>query len=422
MIDIILLRIIKNRKDYAILKPLIQPAAMQAKTVALLEDFDKYFEGFPSHESIDITTFMTRFPQWHKGITEEQVREYARIMQNVLSAEADDDQRAYIMTWLADEDMSVRMSNLIAQYNEGEIENLAGEIDKLNDGYRRARGLKQIKYIDESIRDLLKDDTNMSGLHWRLSCLNRSMRPLRPGDFGLIAARPDQGKTSMLASELSFMAPQLPDDKNVVWLNNEGPGRRIIPRIWQAALNLTISEMVELDRADKLEEMYLKVMGRFDKIRVIDIHGLNNSQVEILIEQNNPGIIVYDMLDNIGGTGDADRTDLKLESMYQWARERSVKYSSVGLATTQISNEGHNLRFPGLSMLKDSKTGKQGACDFQIMIGSIEDPNFKMARFIGLPKNKIRRSAGPSDPRVEVIFDSLRSRYVDIQTDPTTGV
>lgn len=395
---------------------------MQPKTVALLEDFGKYFEGFPTHDKIDITTFMTRFPHWHKDAGEDVIREYAMVMKNVLSQPADDDQRNYIMTWLADVDMSVKMANLLAGYNEGDVENLAGEIDKLNDGYRRARGLKQIKHIDESIRDLLKDDTNMSGLKWRLRCLNKSMRPLRPGDFGIIAGRPDKGKTSFIADAMSYMAPQLPAHQNVVWLNNEGPGRRIIPRIWQAALNLTISEMVALDREDKLEEMYLKVMSRFDKIRVIDVHGLNNSQVEIIIEQNEPGVIVYDMIDNIGGFGDAARTDLKLESMYQWARERSVKYNAVGLATSQISADGDNLRFPGLSMLKDSKTGKQGACDFQLMIGSIDDPNFRLARFMGLPKNKLRLPDGPSSPDCEVKFDGLRSRYVDLDIDPQTGV
>jgi len=73
-------------------------------------------------------------------------------------------------------------------------------------------------------------------------------------------------------------------------------------------------------------------------------------------------------------------------------------------------------------MLKDSKTGKQGACDFQLMIGSVDDPMMRMARFIGLPKNKLRLPDGPSSPDAEVIFDAIRSRYKDIAIDPQTGV
>lgn len=423
MIDIILLRTMQHRSDYGMLSPMVQTAALSPETSALLTDFGKYFTDYPSHDRIDITTFMTQFPKWHKGITDDRVREFGRILGNVIGKDADEDQKANIMTWLADVDISVRLQNVVAEYNEGELDkSLAFVLEDLMDKYRRSRGIKQIKHIDTPIKELLKQDTDMSGIKWRLRCLNETMRPLRGGDFGIIAARPDQGKTSFIASEISYMAPQLPDDKNVLWLNNEGPGKRIIPRVWQAALGYTINEMVALSQADKLEGQFLKYMKRFDKVRIVDVHGLSNSQVELIIEANNAGIVIYDMIDNIGGFGDAARTDLKLEYMYQWARERAVKYDAIGLATSQISSEGHDLRFPGLSMLKDSKTGKQGACDFQLMIGSVSDPLLRTSRFIGLPKNKLRLPDGPSSPDKEVTFDAVRSRFKDIEADPTTGV
>ncbi|QIG73120.1 putative DNA helicase DnaB-like protein [Rhizobium phage RHph_N37] len=422
MIDVILLRIMQNKKDYQILSPMVHLDALDAETSALVTDIGRYFEGFPSHEKIDLTTFMTRFPGWHKGITDEKVREYARIMANACKQEADDDQKAYILQEIADQDVAIRLANIVAEYREGEVDDLMGTLSEQMDKYRRSRGIKQIKFIETPIRELLKQDTNNEGVSWRLNTLNSTMRRLRPGDFGIIAARPDKGKTSFIASEVSHMAPQLPADKNVLWLNNEGLGTRIIPRVWQATLNLTIPEMVALDREDKLEEQYLKLMKRFDKVRIVDIHGLNNSQVELIIEQNNPGIIVYDMIDNISGFGEAARTDLALEKMYQWARERSVKYETIGLATSQISNDGDGLRYPTMSMLKDSKTGKQGACDFQIMIGAVEDKNMQTSRFMGIPKNKLRLPTGPSTPDDgEVRFDAARSRFIDLNyTD--TGV
>lgn len=421
MIDIILLRILRHRKDFGILSPLVVPDALSKETAALVEDYRKYFDLFPSHDSIDITTFMTRFPQWHKGITEEKVREYARIMQNAMHP-ADEDQKAVVLQELADANAHLRIANLLSEYNEGELPDFMASMIDAMDSWKRSRNVKSIKFIDTPISELLAEELSTDGIRWRLNCLNKSMRPLKGGDFGIIAGRPDKGKTSFIASEISFMAPQLPEDKNILWLNNEGKGSRIIPRVWQAALNYTVSEMRELLRAGVLEEQYLKIMKRFDKVRVVDIHGLNNSQVELLIEANNPGIIVYDMIDNIGGFGDAARTDLKLEYMYQWGRERSVKYDAIGLATSQISSEGDGLQFPTLSMLKDSKTGKQGACDFQLMIGAVNDPNMHAARFMGLPKNKLRVDDGPADPRAEVFFDMRRSRYKDLEVDPQTGV
>lgn len=421
MIDIILLRIIRHRKDFTILSPLIVPEALSEMTREIIKDYARYFETFPSHDMIDITTFMTRFPQWHKGIKEERVREFARIMQNAMPL-PDDDQKAAVLQELADANFALKMANITAEYNDGELQDLMGVTMVAMDEYKRSRNIKQVKFIDTHISELLAESADANGVEWRLRCLNKSMRPLQGGDFGIIAGRPDQGKTSFIASEISHMAPQLHPDKNVLWLNNEGKGSRIIPRIWQAALNLTISEMREFLRQNLLEDRYLEVMGRFDKVRVVDIHGLNNSQVEMIIESNNPGIIVYDMIDNIGGFGDAARTDLKLEYMYQWGRERSVKYDAIGLATSQISADGDGLQFPTLAMLKDSKTGKQGACDFQLMIGSVHDPNMMSTRFIGLPKNKMQRDDGPKDPRAEVYFDMRRSRYKDNEVDPTTGV
>lgn len=422
MIDIILLRILKHRDQYGILGPLVHKDSLSPETGALFEDFGRYFELFPSHAKIDVTTFMTRFPQWHKGITDERVREFARIVTNIMP-DADDDQKSVILQELADRDVSIRLANTVAEYNEGELDSdLAGALGQIMDKYRLSRGIKQIKHIDTPISELLKDELNDQGIKWRLHSLRKSMRPLRGGDFGIIAGRPDKGKTSFIASEITYMAEQLPDERNVLWLNNEGPGKRIVPRVWQAALNLTMTEMKELARQDLLEKQFLKLYGRFDKVRVVDIHGLNNSQVEMIIEQNNAGVIVYDMIDNIGGFGEAARTDLKLEYMYQWARERSVKYDAIGLATSQISSDGDGMQFPTLSMLKDSKTGKQGACDFQLMIGSVNDPMMATSRFLGLPKNKMRIDGGPADPRAEVMFDAMRSRYVDIAIDPTTGV
>src|SRR5690606_31011004 len=138
-----------------------------------------------------------------------------------------------------------------------------------------------------------------------------------------------------------------------------------------------------------------------------DIHGYNNSQVELILQDNNPGLIIYDMIDNIKFNGEAARTDLALEYMYQWARERSVKYDSIGWASSQISNDGDGLMFPTLGMLKDSKTGKQGACDFQLMIGSSNDAGLQSSRWLGLPKNKLRKEGAPGDPRAEVIFDGI---------------
>lgn len=413
MIDIILLRLIKRRKDWSKLHGMLPKATLSEETRALVTDFDRYFKEYPSHDTVDLLTFLPRFKQWHPGMSDEMFSKYKGILGNIVP-DPDDDQARNIMQDLADVDFATKIANTINEFEEGELEgDLYDFINRDMDKYRKLRGLKVVDYIKDDILDLLQDEFDDTGVNFRLACLRASMRPMRGGDFGIIAGRPDQGKTTFMTSEATYAAPQLPPERNVIWLNNEGPGKRIKPRLFQSALGITMEELKALASAGKVKDMYTDAVGRLDRIRIFDIHGYSTGMVENIIQDNNPGLVIFDMIDNIRGFGDAARTDLMLEYMYQWARELMVKYDAIGWAGSQISNDGDNLRFPTLPMLKDSKTGKQGACDFQLMIGSVDDPAFVYSRFIGLPKNKLQRPDGKKDPKAEVAFLPTKARYED---------
>lgn len=404
----------RKRNDFYKLKDLIPKANLDPKTVAILDDFGKYYERYPSHKEVDMLTFIPQFNAWHPGIKPELSHQYNAVFRTAWAQDADDDQRKNIMWNLAEIEMMTKLANIAERHNDGDVADAFHEVNMTMDGYRQRLGLRAIQYIDTPIGELLQDEFDDTGISWRLHCLNASMRRLRPGDFGIIAGRPDKGKTTFLTSEVTHFAPQLPADRNIIWLNNEGPGRRIIPRLYQSALNYSMEDMKNEHSAGRLVDAYRAAVTRLDKIRIIDVHGFNTGQIEAILEESNPGVIIYDMIDNIKGFGSESRTDLQLEEMYKWARERSVKYDCIGLATSQISNDGDGAMFPTLGMLKDSKTGKQGACDFQLMIGASNDPGLVGSRYLGLPKNKLRRPDGPSDPRAEVIFDGVRARYKDI--------
>jgi replicative DNA helicase len=404
----------RRRSDYNKLKDMLPVANIDPQAMAILDDFGKYFEKFPTHTSVDMTTFLPRFKSWHPKMSDEKFNGYKAMLLNCV-AEPDEDQKRNIMDELSSLELMTKLANLAEEFNNGDLPDAYDAVNRTMDGYRERTGKRAIAYIDVPIGELLQDEFDDTGVAWRLDCLSGAMRKLRPGDFGIIAGRPDKGKTSFISSEITHMAPQLPPDRNIVWLNNEGPGKRIIPRLYQSALNLTMTELKERHSAGVLVKQYREAIGgRLDKIRILDVHGFATGQIESILEESNPGLIVYDMIDNIKGFGDAARTDLMLEQMYQWGRERSVKYNCIGLATSQISNDGDGMQFPTLGMLKDSKTGKQGACDFQLMIGASNDPGLAGSRFISLPKNKLRRPDGASDPRAEVVFDAVRARYRDI--------
>lgn len=418
MIDLSLLRITKYRSDFNKVRGRVPEAAMDKQTNALLADFEHYFATLPDHDKIDHATFLPMFRARHPTLNDEQRAAYETIIENALTVDVSDDAKDTIMRSMLELRLGTQLASLLAKFDAGDLPNIQGEMSQLLDEFKADAGIRDIDFIRDDIGDLLAEEISDAGLRWRMECLNQHVRGLRGGDFGIIAGRPDKGKTTLIASELTHLASQLPDDRVAVWLNNEGPGKRIIPRLYQAALGAKTSELITLNNAGKLKEAYTQIMGRIDRIRVIDIHNADCFTVEAIVEKNNPGIVVYDMIDNVRGFGDAARTDLGLERMYQWARELAVKYDHAGIATSQISNEGDGLQFPTLGMLKDSKTGKQGACDFQLMIGASNDPGLAGVRYIGMPKNKLRREGAAPDPRATVKYDPQRARYEDIPAAP----
>ncbi len=412
MIDLTLLRILKHKAEYYKVIDRVPMETINDQTKALLKDFGRYFAKFPDHERIDLQVFAPLFSSWHPKLTTEKKQVYAELLKKV-HKDVPEDERDGVMHSLLELRLSSDLANVLLKFEEGELENIHAAIDNVTSTFRIDARIKGLDFVRPDVNKNLEQEMNDEGLHWRLECLNRSMRGLRPGDFGILAMRPDKGKTTMVASEITFMAAQT--NKPILWLNNEGPGDRIYTRLWQAALGKKMSELIDLHRGGNLIPSYESaVKGDQYKIKVFDIHGMDNYSVERIIEQHGPALVVYDMIDNIRGFANAGRTDERLEQMYQWARELGVKYEFAGIATSQISVEGANTMYPPDSALKDSKTGKQGACDFIIMGGSVDDPGYKSQRFIGVPKNKLRREGADGDPRCPVHFRPQIARLEDI--------
>lgn len=416
-VDLALLRMLKHRADFRRVYGRIPDAALNKETKAILDDYAKYFEQFPTHDKVDMDAFTPMFRVWHSTLSDERRSIFELALQNA-KADVTDDVRIQVMRQVLELRLATELADIVARFDAGDLTNIAGAIAQAEKSFKADTQMAEDDFLHYDISKLLELDKNDTGVRWRLDCLNACMRPLRLGDFGILAGRPDKGKTSFIASELSFMAAQIPPDRNILWLNNEGVGSRIYPRVFQAAIGATIPEMIILDRANALMPAYTKKVGRWDRIRVKDIHGMDNYSVERIIEANNAEIVVYDMIDNIRGFSGESRTDQRLEEMYKWGRDCAVQMGHIGIATSQISVEGDNLMFPAMSMLKDSKTGKQGACDFQIMVGSKNDPGYSNVRWISVPKNKLRRPGAPGDPRAVVKFDAERARFEDTDIAP----
>jgi replicative DNA helicase len=423
ILETTVLQLLRFRDRYEKLAGSVPKAALDIKTQTILGDFGKFFRANPECNEIQSGPFTLWFNLAHPKLTDDQRTLYARALKQIDKA-VDPSIEAGLVERLVEASTAAAVTEMLEQYRDGEV-SLTTALNALNEQHRNQINRKvRVPEVTDDISELLREDVNNIGLHWRTQAVSCAVRALQEGDFIVLAARPDAGKTTWLASELSFMAPQVDalypgQHRSIIWLNNEGPGRRIKRRLYQAALGLKVSEMAEMDKRGELKPAYAKAVGRSDIIRVFDIHDFWSHEVEDIIANIPSALVVFDMIDNIKFGGEiangGQRTDQALESMYQWARVMGVKYGTRCIATSQVSADGEGLPYPNMSMLKDSKTGKQGAADAIGILGKSGSIELQNTRFIGFPKNKLHIEGGPKDPQREVVFDAERARVRDPQ-------
>lgn len=416
-LDLTLLRLLRTRDRYDLYNRSVPKDILEPHTRILLDDYGKWYDesnGAP----ITAEGFLPWFLLAHPKLKDEPKALLTGIIKNAQASVPEDVERG-ILTRLEDARQAAALTALLEKYNAGEEVSITRTVIGLADSVpMSAEAMPEAEF---NIDKMLDEEQNDWGFHWPLDALNQSMRPSRPGDFGILAARVDQGKSSFIAHVLSHFAPQVDklfpgEERSILVLNNEGLGSRLNQRLTNATLNMNMDELVEARRAGRdLWQDVVDAWGGRKVVRVMDVHDRPMSYLENLIRRTNPAVIVVDMLDNVpfdGAVGNGgQRTDQILEAAYQRARIWAVKYKAVVLAASQLSAEAAGSLYPGLQHLSNSRTGKAGAADFVLMLGHSDDEMLKNSRWFSLPKNKLARSKGPKDPRIEVPFDGPRSRF-----------
>ncbi len=265
-------------------------------------------------------------------------------------------------------------------------------------------------FVTNDLEELYDDQQNKQGLRWRLSTLNRMLGSLRRGDFGFIFARPETGKTTFLASEVSNFARQV--SKPILWINNEEDGKKVQLRLYQAMLGVSLAELYSDLKGNRSK--YMELGG--SHIRLWDSASIHRKQVEQVVRELEPSLIVIDQVDKIKGFTD-DREDLRLGHIYIWARELAKEYCPV-IAVCQADASGEGKKWLTMDNVANAKTAKQAEADWILGIGKTHNVVEEYTRFFALCKNKLIGDAD-TDPalrhgRCEVRILPEVARYGDI--------
>ena len=419
--DTLLLHALASKQRYRSLMHVVPTGMISQDTQVVLAWFGAYYNAFPEREHVVVDELISLVRLRSANASPEQVAITCQLVEH-LRRPVDEAGLRGILGQLHELDLSGRAGALIAKYNAGEEIDLAYELNKLSAHAVRCMAQSAPDdYIDTPIHELLSEIDNDSGIKFRrLALLRENIAGLQGGASIAIAARPDKGKTSFIASIITDFAPQLPiifgEGRPILWLNNEGSGKRIIPRVYQAALGVDLNELIRLSNCGELVPKYTAAVGGTpDIIRVKDMHGASLANIEQVVESMRPSVVVFDMLANFrlaGVQNGANKAD-GVEQLWQEVREMAVRHDFISLSTVQISQEGGNQLYPPYSALKDSKTGIQGATDIILMMGSLDNPDAQAIRGLSTPKNKFAVAGKQSYVMGEVYFDGSKCVFND---------
>jgi replicative DNA helicase len=370
-------------------------------TIRLVQEKD------PKDYSLDDLelAFYSNYPQSKKEI-------YSPIFEGLRSSTADESSVRGFLESAQQRERATGLARIALEFAEGKADEarLAEAINNIKQPFDiPSDGTEENLFVTDDLEELHHALRGVPGLRWRLDSLNKHLGSLRAGNFGLVFARPETGKTTFLASEVTHMASQT--DRPILWLNNEEKGEKVAVRCYQAALDLSLTELYS--DVPRYRDQYRDITNQ--NLKIFDKGIIDKKEVEELCRKFNPALIIFDQIDKVTGF-EADRYDLKMKAIYAWARELAKIYGPV-IGVCQAGSTGENKKWLTMNDVDSSHTAKQGELDWILGIGKTFEDGLEEVRYLHLSKNKLD---GDEDTlpderhgKWEVKIDSVRARYTD---------
>lgn len=409
MIDKVLLKALMRRDRFTALRSAVPDEMFDPATISLLDWYQLYFNTHTEHEVLDPDALLTLI-KLRANLDKNGIAVMGAIVAQLKEPVAADVINSTI-NQLEEISFSGKAGALLAAYNNGDEIDITFELARLAQQTRHRLDISAgAKWADGDILDYLKADADEAGLQWTtFPVLNETLKGLRGGHNLAVSAPTDKGKTSLLcrlAVDFATQAKEVYPDQPLLYLINEGQAEVLTPRIYQTAVKKTRADLMRMAVDGTLVPAYEDIVGRRDAIRLVNIHGMNVSQVARIIEAHKPYMVITDMTGRIrsnsnnGGMNDV----VQLEEAWNCMRELASMMNFIHLGTTQVSGEGMDNLYPPLTAMQNSKVGIQTTLDLCLMMGALNNIECADLRGISTPKNKLARSGKKSQNMFECWF------------------
>ena len=385
MYDIQLLKLVGKRDHYNQFKDVISKSNVSKVTNDIFEALESYYTSFPEVEEVDWEKYRVHFNMFHLK-HKKDFHEYSKAFDSIIKEKFDETMEKALYKHFLTVDYATRLNVEAAKVAMGQKGASKDTIRELVDkwDHDESRVDIAVPFTPPNLDYLAAALSGTSGYQWRLEEFNISLGPARQGDFILVGARVETGKTTLILSEATFMLPQIPKDRYVILVNNEEASEKVMARAIQSHAGVTLSDLMG-SRA-LYESAWLSDGG--DRFLIVDPDsGYDNvPRLNSLFKRYKPGLIIFDQLDKVKGFWHEKEQYARLGLIYQWARDTSKKYCPV-IAVSQLDASAEGVKYPGMETLRGSKTDKPGEADAIILLGNEKDGTLK--RWINIDKNKM---------------------------------
>lgn len=388
------------------------------ETNVIVNDITAYYETFRGDVSVDFGKFRTFFRVIrHADWKVEKHELFEDIIGRVESA-ASKGVDTSVLDFFARMDAANKIDAHIKKVLLGEESSFTPLLSIIDGVERTAAAREGIEHLfgPTDLTTLFDKRLRAGGLNWRLDCMNKSAGPIRGGDLIGIAGRPESGKTSAICSEFTYMAPQLPADKDAVIFNPEEGGGRLFMRCLTAATGKDIVTLAADEK--KAKEAYEHIMGRMDRIRVVEpAGGISTEVIQRVLDTGKYGLVAINVLSKLrlshrNVSGRREETEAaRYAALALWLRETAGLYDVPIACVMQAGGEADGQRYLNQKDIYGSKTEVQGELDLQIGLGY--DRTVEASRFLSLLKNKL--------PGSLITIPALKHSVHEVKFDGATG-
>lgn len=260
------------------------------------------------------------------------------------------------------------------------------------------------KDVDEIVEALQEQGE----FKFNLNSLQRATNGIGRGNFMIVFARPDVGKTAFWVSLVASPNGFAWQEKKVSIFANEEPAIRTQMRLLNASSGLQRGNILNGSR-DLAKQKWSTISPYIDNF---DCVGKTMDDLDEYCSTNDVDILIIDQLDKINVTGKYNATHEKLREVYTQSRELAKRHNILVIGMSQASAEAQGRSRVTFSTMENSKTGKAAEADIILGIGKedeVENYLEDCVRFVTLSKNKLTGDHA----EFEVILRPTISRYAE---------